>query len=196
MHQIVNVEVDRLQIARKLRRPVEVAHDDVECQDPRGAQRLFCRARRLVEVSADEDQRVLLELASARRPFLDDCRNVSAACRCRGSVPAYSGALCRWPAAVQHHRLRGRNGQRLAHRQRPRMSAERRRPSFCSARRFDLVSSSGTPLLSAETSCWGSQLLWCSDLGRIHRSQGLSSPGVRRVADCPMVQHRVPRQIV
>ena len=61
--EIVNVEVDRFEIARELRGPVDVARDDVERRDPRRVQRLFRRAPRdLVEVGADDDQGVLVEL--------------------------------------------------------------------------------------------------------------------------------------
>ena len=74
--------VQRLQIARELRRTIDVATDDVKGRDAGHAQRLFGRAPRdFVEIGADNDQRVRAQVLSARRLTLHGIR-------CASSVPS------------------------------------------------------------------------------------------------------------
>ena len=66
--------------------------------------------------------------------------------------------------------------------------------SFCRARRFSQVSSSGTLLSNAETSC---SAVRCSGAltGALIGPREPSSPSVCEVADCPQVARRVPPRI-
>src|ERR1700733_4000394 len=72
VQQVVDVESKRLEIAGQLSGTVDVAGNDVKSRNPRFAERLLSdAARHFVEISADQDERTLVERRAASSEVLN-----------------------------------------------------------------------------------------------------------------------------
>src|SRR2546422_452491 len=72
MQQVMDVETELLEVTCQLSRAIDVAADDMEGLDSGTAKRLLCQApSHLVEVSADEDQRMFIQHLTTGRLLLN-----------------------------------------------------------------------------------------------------------------------------